>query len=596
MKVVLTEALHARPASLLVRVASRRAAAIVLRKGSCEADARNIIDVLSLGAAKGQEIEIEARGEDADDALREIVELVTRGFSADLAPEIGSAAVEGVAVGRAVVAMSEERAPGEPRSVADETTRARGALLRAEDELAQLALALPPREAALFEPERAIVRDAAARIEGEIAAGRSAEDAVRAVLGGRATDLIADARARLLDALAGSQGAALGKIRDAGDVDVVLVTDELTPSLVASLPARVRGIVAVDEHAGSGALHTSHAAILARGRGVPVALVPSHAASSIVDGEEVMVDTTASPARVWAGPSAELAAEGRARQRALDVAREDDSGVVAGVASRLGVELLVNVDTLRDRVPPSAQGVGLLRTELLFAARAGAPSEEEQYASLLAVARAAHGRTVTVRLFDAGGDKPLPWLPARAGERGVALLLANADVLEAQLRAVARAAATAPMRALLPMCRSAADVRDIRARAPSLQVGAMIETPEAARDAAAIVEAADFVCLGTNDLAALVLGVGRADASRALDRRVLALVSDAIGAAHARGRRVTVCGEIAADPPGARVFVGLGVDALSVATSRFAELARGLSNATREECRAAAAASLSGTS
>lgn len=592
MKVVLTHALHARPASLLVRLASRQRAQVELRKGVRRADARSIMDVLALGAAEGEVIEIEARGDDADGALHALAELVSRGFSPDLVPEIGSAVVEGVAVGRAVVTFGEGEPTVERRSVGEERTRVHIAIERAEEELGQLLAALPDNEAALFEPERAIVREAQARIEAEIAKGGSAEEGITSVLGSKTTDLIADARVRLLDALSGSHGATLAKLRDAGASDVVLVTDRFTPSLVASLPAHVRGIVAVEDDAAEG-LHTSHAAILARGRGVPIAFVPSHVASSIADGEQVMLDTTVAPARVWVGPSPQLVKEGKARQRTVDRAQEDEGRAVAELVTRLAVELLVNVGTLEERVPASAHGVGLLRTELLFAARSVAPSEDEQYASVLAVARTARGKTVTVRLFDGGGDKPLPWLPPRSDERGMALLFANADVLCAQVRAIERAAKSKAIRVVLPMCRSAHDVHSIRALA-ALQVGAMIETPEAARDAAEIAHAADFVCIGTNDLAALVLGVGRAQAATAIHPRVLAVVDEIVQAAHAQRRRVTVCGEIAADPHGSRVLIGLGVDALSVAPARFAEVARTLSATTRPECRALAEEALEG--
>ena len=147
------------------------------------------------------------------------------------------------------------------------------------------------------------------------------------------------------------------------------------------------------------------------------------------------------------------------------------------------------------------------------------------------------------------------------------------------------------------MTRSAADVEHVRTtmtshprapRAHRVAIGAMIETPEAARDTAAIAAAADFVCIGTNDLAALVLGVERSDASQALDARVLALVARVVDTVHACGKKVTVCGEVAADPRGARVLTGLGVDALSVAPPRMADTATALDGATLDDCRAAA--------
>jgi phosphoenolpyruvate-protein kinase (PTS system EI component) len=200
---------------------------------------------------------------------------------------------------------------------------------------------------------------------------------------------------------------------------------------------------------------------------------------------------------------------------------------------------------------------------------------------------------VTARLWDAGGDKPLAWLPSNdPGARGAALLFDHPAILHTQLAAIARAAERANVRALIPMTRDASDVQAVRRRVPKVSVGAMIETPEAARDVDAIAEAADFVCIGTNDLASLVLGVARSDASQALDPRVLALVARIVESAHARGKRVTICGEVAADERGARILVGLGVDALSVASPRVGAAAAILEGATLDDCRAAARTAL----
>src|SRR5208282_4691754 len=106
---------------------------------------------------------------------------------------------------------------------------------------------------------------------------------------------------------------------------------------------------------------------------------------------------------------------------------------IAGVSSTLGVALLVNVGSLHDRVPAGVAGVGLLRTELLFAGRGSAPSEGDQVAAILAVARAAGGGQVTARLWDGGGDKPLAWLPSDEREkRGAALLFSHPAVLASQ--------------------------------------------------------------------------------------------------------------------------------------------------------------------
>jgi multiphosphoryl transfer protein len=592
VKVLLPDALHARPANLLVRLAAQHAAVVRLRRGERCAEARKILDVLALGAAKGDEIEIYAEGEGAEGAVRAIAELVARNFDGDLVPERGSGAVEGIAIGRALVVTVRERAGTRERGTpAEERARLVGAEARALEELGELIDALAPEERALFEPERAIVREIGAAAIERVDAGATCEEAVVALTEQAPTDLILDARARLLEALGDDEAIvdALERAHAAG-ADVIVVAEVLTPSLVARMPPRVRGIVAVEEEptSGAGGLRTSHAAILARGRELPLALVPSHVAMAITDGEVVVVDTTEEGARVWVAPSESLVEEARARQARL-AAAEGGEAVIAKVSATLGIALLVNVGSLHDRVPAGAAGVGLLRTELLFAGRTSAPSEGDQVAALLAVARAARGTTVTARLWDAGGDKPLAWLPAADKEaRGAALLFAHRTVLETQLAAIARAAERTPIRALIPMTRGVADVEAVRRFAPRLQIGAMIETPEAAADAAAIAAAADFVCVGTNDLASLVLGLERTDASQALHPRVLALIARIVECAHACGKKVTVCGEVAADPLGARILVGLGVDALSIAAPRLAGAVRALDGATLSDCRAAA--------
>ncbi len=593
MKVVLPDALHARPANLLVRLASQHDALVKLRRGERCANARKILDVLALGAAKGEEIEIIAEGEGAEAAARALVELVARNFDRDLVPERGSGAVEGLAIGHAILvaapaslsatASSDEMAidPGAERS------RLEGAGVRALADLSLLIDALPIEERALFEPERAILREIVAAVVERIDAGARSEEAVVAVTENAATDLIRDARSRLLEALSDDDvtAGALARLHGA-TADVVIVVEELTPSLVARLPSRVRGIVAVDDaDDAAGAVRTSHAAILARGRELPLALVPSHVAAAIVEGDLLLVDTTDAAARVWISPSEALVDDARTRMQRR--AASGGAAAIAVVSQTLDVSLLVNVSSLRDQIPEGVAGVGLVRTELLFAGRTSAPTEGEQVSALVAVGRAARGGPVTARLWDAGGDKPLPWLQATGTDaRGAALLFAHPAILSTQLKAISRASERLPLRVLIPMVRGVGDVAEVRRQCAGVAVGAMIETPEAADDADAIAAVADFVCIGTNDLASLVLGVERTDAAQALDPRVLRVIARVVESARAPGKKVTVCGEIAGDPRGARMLVGLGVHALSVAPPRLQHLVASLDGVTLAACRA----------
>jgi len=619
LRLTLLDALHARPANLFVRVAASFTASIEIRSAERRADAKNILEVLSLGATKGDALEIAAIGDDAEAALTALATLVARNFDADLVPETGAAAAAGIAVGQAVVLAASPAAVASSKDAgADLSTDATAARARIEQafatvkkDLEAMVRALPAPEASLFEPEIAIVAALEARVSARVLGGVSFAEALReetpaardrAVGGAIRSDLLLDARQRLASAYAGEPQSHLAqRLVAVGSGDVVLIAHELTPSLVAAVPRRVTGIVAAldEELTGvQGVGHTSHAAILARGRGIPLLFVAPHVAEAVVEGETIVVDTHRSPPGFWFSPSEARIAEARAAL--ADELRRRRDAESQGSASLAHLPCLggapfavrVNVGTVHDYIPASSDGVGLVRTELLHAGDR-APSRADQTALLeLLVGKVGTG-PVVVRLFDGGGDKPIAWLPAPHDApdlRGIALLARHPAILREQAAAIASVASRADVRILLPLARDAADVELVRKLVPSsVAVGAMIETPAAVKSALAIAKTADFVCIGTNDLTALVRGEDRAVAGTALfDPRVLALVAEGVDAAHRAGRSVTVCGEMAGEPRGAEILVGLGVDAISVAPSRWAEVRGALARASSASCERAA--------
>jgi phosphoenolpyruvate-protein kinase (PTS system EI component) len=271
--------------------------------------------------------------------------------------------------------------------------------------------------------------------------------------------------------------------------------------------------------------------------------------------------------------------------------RAQEEAKVAAPLAHLGLEVHVNIGSVYERIPASTEGIGLLRTELVFSGHTRAPSEIEQLAALRAIAALVGSAPVVVRLFDAGGDKPLAWLQAPAASplaRGVELLFMHPGLLDAQLRAIMRVAEHATVRVLLPLTRCADDVERIRVLSRgTLAVGAMIETPAAVDQIEEVVATADFICIGTNDLFAMVTGQDRKD-TQSLDARALRMIERVVAVAHIRGRKVSVCGEMAGDGHGARILVGLGVDAISVATALFAKVKLSLREVTIDDCRGVA--------
>ncbi len=290
-------------------------------------------------------------------------------------------------------------------------------------------------------------------------------------------------------------------------------------------------------------------------------------------------------------PSGHHLGTARRRLHRMERKRLRDS-ISYGTISHLDVEVRVNISSTQDAIPDAADGVGLVRTEMMFTGRLTAPSESEQLAALLLVAAKARGRPIIVRLFDAGADKPVPWLGGGNGpSRGIRRLRAYPEVFTTQLRALARAREHADISVLRPFVRTAEDVNAVRECAAStLRVGAMIESPDGVEAAESIVSAADFISIGTNDLTATALGLERTANVPRSHPQVLALVRRVIGAAHARGRRAAICGEMAGDERGAQMAVGVGADVLSVACARLATIRRALSGTTAQSCRAQAKA------
>jgi len=375
----------------------------------------------------------------------------------------------------------------------------------------------------------------------------------------------------------------------------VLVARTLGPADVADLGLGANGVAL----AGGGV--TAHAAIVARSLGIPMVVGLGLDVFEVEDGEEVVLDgdggllirrpNAARVAAANANADRRRIARETARANRLEPAQTKDGRRVV---------ILGNAASMAEVIEASeqgAEGVGLLRTELSFLDALAWPSRGQQVAFLRPILDRLEGKTATVRLFDFGGDKTPPFLHGGDG-RGIELLLQAQEALGAQLAAITDAGAKVKLRILIPMVTNPRQVRAVRQTLatvldgrPSPQVGAMIETPEAARRASEIANECDFLSIGTNDLTQLVLGLDREESKSApvTDARVLRLVDATVRAGNAAGIPVDVCGEAGSDAIAMPILVGLGVDELSVAAARVGEVrswVRGLDYAACREISA----------
>jgi phosphoenolpyruvate-protein phosphotransferase len=534
--------------------------------------------------------------------------------------------------------------------VATERLRALAADLRAlgrPDEAgileAQALIAIDP--ALLDDADRRIALgespDAAIRASGTDAAARLTA-AGDPLIAARAADVldVADRVARLL-----TGAAVLVPERPS-----IAVADDLPPSVLAELPGGLLLGVALE-----GGSPTAHAAILARARGVPAvvglaglgaavdaAAVAAHAAADATAGLDrapgvaPMVYLDGDTGSVLVASSDEelleaiAAARGDGTAWAIPAHRvstiapaEVEPAEPCATADGWRILLAANIGRPEDAVralAAGAEGVGLFRTETLFLGRAHPPSEQEQRDAYRGV-MAAFGpdRPVVIRLADIGGDKSIPYVvgPAEAnpflGVRGIRMARRDPRLYLTQLRAIATAAAAtgsspwvmAPMVATLADVELFRELRDdalasLRATgvpASSMHLGAMVEVPSAALMAEELARRVAFLSIGTNDLTQYTLAADRgnaalADLQDALHPAVLRLVRITLDGAAAAGIPVAVCGELAGDPDGALVLVGLGVHELSVDPASLQGIRSTLATVRMPDLRALADAAL----
>jgi phosphoenolpyruvate-protein phosphotransferase len=240
-----------------------------------------------------------------------------------------------------------------------------------------------------------------------------------------------------------------------------------------------------------------------------------------------------------------------------------------------------------------AEGVGLLRTEFLFQDRTDPPGEEEQYLVYRQVAEAMGKRPVVIRTLDIGGDKPAPYLqlPAEAnpflGWRAIRISLAMPAFFKAQLRAILRAAGHGNLQIMFPMIAAVDEVLQAQTllaeaaaelaaagipHAATIPTGIMVEIPSAALIADHLAPLVDFFSIGTNDLTQYTFAADRGNAKVAhigdpLHPSVLRQIARVIEAAHAAGKWVGLCGELAGKPEGIPVLLGLGLDEFSMSAA-----------------------------
>ncbi|UUV28150.1 phosphoenolpyruvate--protein phosphotransferase [Amycolatopsis roodepoortensis] len=406
----------------------------------------------------------------------------------------------------------------------------------------------------------------------------------------RARDVL-DVRDRLIAELLGIAPPGVPDL----DSPSVLVARDLAPADTAGLdPDKVLALVT--EEGGP----TSHTAILARALGIPAVVAVRGVLA--LDAQALAVDGDTGVVEV-ADPDAEIVTATK-----TGAIEWDGTGATADGHR---VKVLGNVGSATDAqaaAEAGAEGVGLFRTEFCYLDASAEPSVEEQRKAYTAVLTPFRGKPVVVRTLDAGADKPLAFLepedepnPA-LGVRGLRVAFDRPEILDRQLEAIAGAAqdSGAEVSVMAPMVATADEAAWFaeRARAAGIaRVGVMIEIPAAALTAREILDAVDFVSVGTNDLAQYTFAADRqlgavAKLNDPWQPGLLRLLKVIGQAAKDTGKPAGVCGEAAADPRLALVLAGLGLTSLSMNAPAVRAVGASLAATTLAECEALAEAVL----
>jgi len=419
----------------------------------------------------------------------------------------------------------------------------------------------------------------------------------------RASD-IRDVTSRVMNQLVGMSPQRLGTPLH----KQVVVAKDLTPSETATLPTDA--VVAfVTEEGG----RTGHSAIMARSLEIPAVVGVRGLLDAVnendvilVDGELGLVVINPSAQTIESYQAKELTIQNRRDRVMKEISLPDCTldGVSFSLQANIG-----GPEDMEDTSRYFAHGVGLYRTENLFLRLDAWPTEEEQYKEYAAVVKQSRGKVITFRTLDLGGDKRLGDLTDEAnpfmGYRAIRLCLDRPDIFRTQLRAILRAALLGPVSIMFPMISSLEELRKakefLRGVATELasegvtpkeviRLGAMIEIPAAVAVAEELAQEVDFFSVGTNDLVQYLLAVDRGN------QRVATLYEPAHPAfirtmdkifTSAKKNNVVsaVCGELAGDSVWAPLFVGMGVNELSMTPSAIPDVRFILRHSSQSELK-----------
>lgn len=642
---------HARPASYIFNIAKKYAnCTISLHSNNKKANAKSVIAILGLGLKHNSTLTISASGDDASNAINEITQAFANGLGEEVSAKpatngnstttttaenksksvtynfsntvnlSGIIASPGLVVGKTMLFEHKEitftqdstdtqnnitnakhvfttalnKLQNEIQTAKDNSNKVQLQVLQAHLSLLQDETLLE-NVINIINTNKTTAFAISSAIQQNIEILQSTNDAL---LTERVADL-KDLKRRLLNVALNITEEELVFAEN-----TVIVAEDLVPSDIAKFNSNVVGIVLAQGSA------TTHVSLILRNMGTTAVVALRAGVTAIPNNTNIIVN--GNNGNVTVNPNQQVIDTTIAEQQKLNAIKQENiknaknpcvtlNGVTikvkGNVSNQLEAENAFNL---------GAKGIGLLRSEFLFFNSQTPPSLTEQTKLYQEVLDTTNGESITIRTLDVGGDKPLPYITIPkeenpiVGIRGVRSYKDNMEVFLTQIKGILSVKPIELVKIMLPMVADVEEFTEFKAIiedeikkaniTAKVHIGTMIEIPSAALMSNSLAKHADFLSIGTNDLAQYTMAMDRGNPALGkklsnLSPALLQLIDITVKGGHAYNKPVAVCGAMASELKAVPILVGLGVTELSTSGRSIPDVKALIRTLDSEKCK-----------
>ena len=636
--------LHARASAKFVELISKCKSKFIIKKGKKIVNGSSLLGLMTLAASKGTEIKIQCIGENSQEDLSKLVNLIKNNFGEEkpLSDNIikeesfkGIPVSHGYAIGNCFVMEGSDITYSKYNipiyEIKKEHKRLDFAVKKSLDDLSKIIEKIKDSRNDIYKEMKfmlqanksiitssSLVKDSKKRIEIDLI---NAEFAIIEELNKHSKifkkikddylkdrfDDVRDVCKRILENLQNKKKKS--RLRE----NQILVASELSPAdLLSHSKSKISGLVSVLGGP------EGHFAIVARSLSIPTIVGVKNLLKNIKNNEQIVLDgekglLIKNPTSRTVNFYKKKIEEQKNKDRKLNYLKK----IIPKTKDNIQVGIQANIDNseeAKESMKFGIDGIGLYRSEYLFMNKKRMPSENEQYDSLKRTLKYLKGKPLTVRTLDIGNDKKVPSIekylnkspnPA-LGLRAIRLTLAFPKIFRRQISAILRASFYGNVKIMLPMVSNVSELTEtknlinkvrndliskkIKISSKLPEIGVLIETPAAALISESLAKNCDFLAIGTNDLTMYTLAIDRGDEEVAkiydpAHLSVLRLIKLSADSAKKVGVPISVCGEMAGDTIFTSLLLGMGINKLSMSVSRILKVKQFIENVNYNEVK-----------